>query len=188
MLRRSGLLALLLLVTAGLAAPSWAQTEPPAPAMPAPAKPAAAKPPPKRPAKPAAKPAAAPAPAVPAVPLTPEEAQRQAYKDQLTATLARLQLTLRKQQGDLATEQGKLKELYSQMMEAVSKSENDPAPAGGASASAAGPNGKKELSPAVKASVGYEAQTYKVQVARQAVLSSEKEALRLHGFLARVSQ
>jgi type IV secretory pathway VirB10-like protein len=190
MLRRSGLLALLLLVTAGLAAPSLAQTESPA-AMPAAAKPAAPKPPAKPAVKRAAKPAAAPAAAVPAVPLTPEEASRQAYKAQLSETLARLQATVRKQQGDLATEQGRLKDLYSEMMEAVSKSEGDSASAGGASASAGGPGGpnaKKELSPAVKASVSYEAQTYKVQVARQALLSSEKEALRLQGFLARVSQ
>src|SRR4051812_18685988 len=187
MLRRSGFLALLVLACAGLVTPASAQTEPAAPAAPAPAKPAVAKPP----AKPAAKPAAAPVPVAPAAPLTPEEASRQAYKAQLAETLARLQMTLRKQQADLATEQNKLKDLYSQLMEAVSKADAEPAPAGGAGGSgpaAGGPNAKKELSPAVKASVGYEAQTYKVQVARQAVLSSEKEALRLQGFLTRVSQ
>lgn len=189
MLRRLGFLALLVLGTAGLVTPASAQTEPAVPAAPAPAKPAVAKPPAKPPAKPAAKPAAVPV--APAAPLTPEEASRQAYKTQLTETLARLQTTLRKQQADLASEQNKLKELYSQLMEAVSKADAEPPPAGGAAASgpgAGGPNAKKELSPAVKASVGYEAQTYKVQVARQAVLSSEKEALRLQGFLARVSQ
>jgi hypothetical protein len=175
------------LAAAALAGPGWAQTEP-APAAPPPAKPAAAKPP----AKPAAKQAAKPAPAAvePAPPLTPEEASRQAYKAKLAEDLARIQASLRKQQADLASEQGKLKEFYSQMMEAVSKSESDPAAASppGATPGAGGPNAKKELSPAVKASVNYEAQTYRVQVARQAVLSSEKEALRLQGFLARMSQ
>ena len=189
MLRRVGFLGVLLLALAALANPGWAQTEP-APAAPPAAKPAAAKPPaPKPAARPAAKPAAAPV--EPAPPLTPEEASRLAYKAKLAEDLARVQTTLRKQQVDLSSEQGKLKDLYSQMMEAVSKSESDPAAAASSAGAAPGPGaaaGKKELSPAVKASVSYEAQTYRVQVARQAVLSSEKEALRLQGFLSRMSQ
>ena len=183
-LRRFALLGLLL-AGAGLVLPARAQTDAPAKQTDAPAKPPAAKPA-KQPAKPAAKKApdaASAAAAEPAKPLTPEEADRLAYRARLSQDLERAQATLRLQQTQLATEQGKLKDLYSQMIEAVSKPGAE-----SADSSAAGPNGKKEPSPAVKASVNYESQTYAVQVARQAVVSSEKEVQRLQGYLARITQ
>lgn len=175
----------------GAGAPAGAQTAPAddsaMPAKPAP-KPAVKKPI-KPAAKPAPKPAATPVVATPPPPLTPEQATRQAYRTQLTVDLQRMQATLVKQQADLATQQDKLKQFYSSMIEAVSKSETDAAPADSAAAPAVattGAAGKKDLSPAVKASVSYEAQTYQVQVARTAVLTTQKEIVRLQGFLAQM--
>jgi hypothetical protein len=142
----------------------------------------------KKPAKPAAKPAATPVVATPAPPMTPEQAARQAYRAQLSIDLQRMQATLVKQQADLATQQDKLKQFYSSMIEAVSKSETDAAPDSTASPAVAttGAAGKKDLPPAVKASVSYEAQTYQVQVARTAVLTTQREIVRLQGFLAQI--
>jgi hypothetical protein len=200
---------LLVVLLVGFGFRAEAQTPAATPAAPPPAtsapvadKPAADKPdadkPPakpvakKKPAKPAAKKTATAAPPPPPVPPTPEEQARLAYRAQLNADIARAQGILVKQQSDLATQQEKLKSLYSSMIDAVSQEETaDPSASAsgsnGAGAASGSANGsKKELSPAVKASVSYEAQTYQVQVARTAVLTTQKEIARLQGFLTRM--